>query len=156
MPFFVLLGSPFGLGIACSLAISGIARSVLNAIGLVALTTVAFFIARMLTFWTEAHLWGDWSMGRYTTVAPYSLFVGGMTGGFIVLGGTLFLVNPQMRLGTRAWKALLWSTLGGALAPIGWALGPAFREWVMPHDPFRPNAPIAAFQDTPSHQYALF
>src|SRR5260370_42678007 len=62
MPLFVLLGSPFGLAIACSLAISGIARSVLNAIGLVALTTVAFFIARMLTFWTEAHLWGDWSM----------------------------------------------------------------------------------------------
>jgi len=156
VPLFVLLGSPFGAAIACSLAISGISTNIWKAICLIALTTVAFYTARMLTAWTEVHLWGTWSMGRSPTVSPYSLFVGGMTGGFIVLGAALFLVQPKIRLRSLSLKALLWSIFGGVLAPIGWAAGPFLGLSVVPDHPLGPTAAIATFENTPSHQYALY
>jgi hypothetical protein len=116
------------------------------------LTTVAFYASLMLTAAIELHLaWKDWGIGSPPSVSPVSLFAGGMAGGFLVIGGALFLAGPKTRLGSLTRRALRWSVLGGILAPMGWALGP----WVASGHP-GPAAPIAPFGNTPNNQYALY
>jgi hypothetical protein len=158
--YFGYLSSPsFGTIIACALALSGIARKFWKAICLVALTTAAFWISYVLAAGIELHLprqrWG--AMGSYPTVSPISLAAGGMLGAFIVLSGTLVLINRKAGLGRIACRSLSWSLLGGSLAVAGWTLGPSLGPLLVPK-----NAPStyarkeAPFEDTPEHHYALY
>ena len=158
--YFGYLSSPsFGTIMACALAISGISRKFWKAICLIALTTAAFWISYVLAAGIELHLprgrWG--AMGSYPTVSPISLFAGGMIGAFIVLSGTLVLVDRKAGLGRLAGRSLCWSLLAGSLAVAGWALGPSLGPLLVPQSaPSTYARKGAPFEDTPEHHYALY
>jgi hypothetical protein len=146
-------GCLFGVMLALSLAISGITDRLWKLPCIVVLTTVAFFMSWMLMFETAYQLpAGHFSFGGDSTVSPYSLFIAGMAGGFVVFGGTLLLVNPEIRFRSLVLSVIGGSVLGGALAVIGWALGP----WVVTPQPWEVNRSTTAFEDTRLHHSALF
>ncbi|MFI5126837.1 MAG: hypothetical protein ACHQJX_08410, partial [Candidatus Acidiferrales bacterium] len=62
------------------------------------------------------------TMGHVPSPSPIALFIGGLVGGFLLVGAVLFLIAPEG--GRRARKALLWSVASGILAVVGWALSP--------------------------------
>ncbi len=77
------LGAPFGLVIACFLLISRIVRNALKAIGIVALSTAAFFVSVMFADFVELGLGrmgvpagGEWSFGGGLTSASLCHFTG--------------------------------------------------------------------------------
>ena len=149
-------GCLFGVMLAFSLAISGTTDRLWKLPCIVASTTVAFFISWMLMFETAYQFpGGHFSWGGYSKVSPYSLFIAGMAGGFVVFGGTLLLVNPRIRFRSLVLRVLGGSVLGGALAVIGWALGPSVGQWVVPPQPWEVNVWTTAFEDSQLHHSAL-
>ena len=149
-------GCLFGVMLAFSLPISGITDRLWKLPCIVVLTTVAFFISWMLMFATAYQFPGGHdSFGGYSRVSPYSLFIAGMAGGFVVFGGTLLLVNPRIRFRSLVLRVIGGSVLGGALAVIGWALGPSLGPWVVPPQPWEVNVWTTAFEDTRLHHCAL-
>jgi hypothetical protein len=149
-------GFLFGVILALALTVSGITDRLWKLPCIVVLSTVAFFISWMLMFETAYHLpGGHFSWGGVSTVSPYSLFTAGMTGGFVVFGGTLLLVNPEIRLRSLVLSVIGGSVLGGSLAVIGWALGPSLGPWMVTPQPWEVNVGTTAFGDTRLHHSAL-
>lgn len=150
-------GCLFGVMLAFSLGISGIMDRFWKLPCIVALTTVAFFTSWMLMFETAYQLpGGKYSWGGESTVSPYALFIAGMAGGFVVFAGTLFLVNPSIRRRSFVLRVISGSVLGGALAVIGWALGPSLGPWVVNAQPWEVHVWTTAFEDTRLHHSALY
>jgi hypothetical protein len=149
--FGYLTGGTFGVALASSLFLSGIVTKIWKLISLVAITTAAFCISWLFAVFVEMSLpWKHLSMGTAPSSSPVSLFAGGVTGGFIILSGSLLVTNFQiMTLRTIRSKAFLWSIFSGVLAPIAWALGPSLGTLVVP---YRQPYAIAEF----SNQCALY
>lgn len=141
-----LLGGPFGVALAISLAISGVMPKTWKLICLIVITTAAFYISLLLTGFVELSLpWKHLSMDAAPTTSPVSLFAGGMAGGFIVLTGSLLLASGENTTFREiASKALLWSVFSGILAPIAWAFGPSLGTLVVPN---RQRYAIAEFSN---------
>src|SRR5260370_14638111 len=111
---------------------------------------------------------GEWSFGGgLVRHSATSLVAGGILGAFMFLLGTLLLIRPsENRLAVLIWKALAWSTLGGATAPAAWALGPSLGMWVwLALHSAGLTSPPNTFQNAmynngafgaPNHLYALF
>lgn len=141
------LGIPFGAITAFLLAITGVTRSASRLLCLVLLTAGTFIVSVFLAMGLVVAA-GSRLIGTPDTIHPIALFAGGMTGGFIILSGALFLSQPKMRFRATAWNALRWSPLVGALAPVAWALGPSFgmRIWSVLH-----AAGLTSPTNTPQH-----
>jgi hypothetical protein len=122
---FVLFGVPFAAAVTCSLTITGIVREVWKGVFVVMSISAAFYLSLWLTVFVDLILpwqkWGD--MGSFASVSPVSLFVGGMTGGFLVMAAVSLVAYPEMHQSRRILKALGWSAIAGALTVIGWTLG---------------------------------
>lgn len=126
-----LAGLVFGALIALCFALSGIPSGAWNAMRLIGVSTVAYFVSFFVAFAVEFALapylpeTERWSMGHIETGSPVALFAGGAAGGFLVIGEILHLLYPQTGARVLALKAASWSVLSGALAALGWALGPS-------------------------------
>lgn len=123
----------FGSFLAFPLAISGILDSkvlfsLLKALGLIGVTTVAYFISFLTAFGVQLSVpqivpsAEVWSMGNYEPASPIALFVGGLVGGFVVSAGVVFLSRSEISKGTRTRKVIQGALFGGGLGVAGWAL----------------------------------
>jgi len=89
-----------------------------------------------------------------------ALFVGGLVGAFVMLMVLFHIVAPEARPRGHAAAAFFWSLAGGALAVVGWKLGPSLGMalWSGAHarglTPPAETALNAAGQ--PSHELALY
>jgi hypothetical protein len=122
---FAILGLPFAAVVTCSLAITGIVREVWKGMFVLIAISATFYASLWLTVFVELSLpwksWGD--MGASPNVSPVSLFVGGMTGGFLVMATVFLVAYPEIHQSRRILKALGWSFIPGALTVTGWYLG---------------------------------
>lgn len=160
------LGIPFGVIVAFCLAVTGIARGISTLGCLIALTICSFPISVFFAEGLEIGALTHTETGTPEILQPIALFAGGMAGGFLVLGGALFLARPRTGLRAIVWKALRWSVLGGALAPIAWALGPSLGMWVWsglhvagltsPHNTFSEAMYGESGVGAPNRLFALF
>ncbi len=126
-------GVVFGAFLAIPLVISGILDSgklysLLKALGLIVVSTAAYFLAYVTAFELQLNFpqivprAERWDMGTYEPASPIALFVGGLVGGFLVFAGLMSLCRPEINKGTRARKILEGALLGGVLGVAGWAL----------------------------------
>jgi hypothetical protein len=129
----IYCGVVFGSFLAIPLATSGILDSgilycVLKALGLIAVSTAAYFLACMaaigmqLNFPQVVPRRERWDMGTNEPASAIALFVGGLVGGFLVFAGLIFLSRPEINKFTRTRKIILGTLLGGLLEIAGWAL----------------------------------
>lgn len=95
---------------------------------LLAVAIAANILAFLVAFYIQLHLpLSDnqaWSMGHGEAISLASLVGGGLVGGYLFLGEALYLLRPGVRASSLALGALLLSMVSGALAAIGWVLGP--------------------------------
>ena len=126
-------GVVFGSFLATPLAISGILDSgilysLFKALGLIAVSTAAYFLAYFTAFGIQMNFpqivpsSERWDMGTYEPASAIALFVGGLVGGFLVFAGVIFLSRPEINKGARARKIIQGTLLGGTLGIAGWAL----------------------------------
>lgn len=126
-------GVVFGSFLAIPLAISGILDSgilcsLLKALGLIAVSTTAYFLACMTAIGTQLSSpqivpsSERWDMGTNEPASAIALFVGGLVGGFLVFAGVIFSTRPEINKGIRARKIIQGTLLGGALGIASWAL----------------------------------
>lgn len=155
-----LPGFLFGLFICGSLAAYNLLVTIRRALGLTVVTTIAYPLSILLAGGIQLVLpWWHWSMSDRSDISTVTLFAAGFVGAFIVIGVTLWLI-PLIEKESLLIKTLSWSLLGGALAVIGWKLGPSLgmRLWHMAHA-LRLTAPdetaMNARGDT-SHQFSLW
>jgi len=119
-----VLGGVFGTIIAVALAVGGLLPKFWRAILLPVAAAVVFYLSWYSAGIVELGLAsGNSSMGQPFNVSPIAMFVGGVVGGFGVLGVILALVQPQEGMRTHAINAVSWSLMGGILAVVGWLLG---------------------------------
>jgi hypothetical protein len=129
----IYCGVVFGSFLAIPLAISGILDlgilySVLKALGLIAVSTAAYFLACMTAIWVQLNFRQvvprseQWDMGTNEPASAIALFAGGLVGGFLVFAGLIFSSRPESIKVTRARKIILGTSLGGLLGIAGWAL----------------------------------
>lgn len=121
-------GVVFGLLLAGPLVISRILDSLLRALGLIAVSTAAYFFAYSIAFWVQLDFpqivpsAERWSMSTYEPASPIALFIGGLVGGLLIFAGLVFLSRSEIRKGTRARKILQGALIGAILAVVAWAL----------------------------------
>jgi hypothetical protein len=166
-----ILGTPFGVCLAVSLATSGILRGfngLWKAILLVVWSSVAYFVS----VWAAAGL--ELAIPTRSELPPFdyprSMFAGGFVGGLLMLGGVFVLVystwgwptitNTQEPTRTAVFKVLLFSVLCGILGIVGRKLGPylGIYLWSVFHD-LCLTPPTETFQNAlgeSSRQYSLY
>lgn len=109
-------------------------RGVRGMITFVCGSILAFFIALAATF--VAELLSEFGSGAFYSMLNRSrppeplvysagLFVGGFVGAFVMLMALFHVMVPHAKHGRRVATAAYWSLAGGALAVIGWKLGPS-------------------------------
>jgi hypothetical protein len=146
----------FGAIIAFCFARTGVTRSSWRLLCFFALAPCALIIS---IFSAEIIEMGEG--GTTDIIHPLTLFVGGMLGGFLILGGAHVLSQSKMGFRAITWKALRWSILTGAMAPIAWVLGPSlgialsvvFRALGFAYDS---RTFSALYSGPPSQLFALF
>lgn len=122
-------GVVFGVAMVCGLVAFKALKNPVKAAGLIFLSPVAFYAAHFASFVTQLVLSGlglltpseRWTMGNGGSPSPIALFIGGLMGGFLLVGAVLWLLAPR---GHRVRKAVLWSAASGLFAIVGWALSP--------------------------------
>ncbi|MGH9727623.1 MAG: hypothetical protein ACRD4V_03430 [Candidatus Acidiferrales bacterium] len=125
----VFEGVVFGVAVVCGLAAFKIVTNPMKAAALIVFSPFAFYAAYFASFVTQLMLSGlgllseseEATMGHVASPSPIALFIGGLVGGFVLVGAVLWLVSEGNR---HARRALLWSVASGILAVIGWALSP--------------------------------
>jgi hypothetical protein len=121
-------GVIFGVLLTGCLAISGVVPSVWKAQGMIVVATVAYpvsvyaAISIQMGYPQIARSAEQWDMSTKEPASPIALFVGGLIGGFLVLGAVALFFLPRIGKGALAMTALLGAVLGGALGVAGWAL----------------------------------
>jgi hypothetical protein len=126
-------GAVFGIFLALPMVISGILgsgilKSTLKGLGLIAVSTAAYFFAYMTAMGLQMHFpqivpeAERWNMGTPEQASPTALFVGGLVGGFLIFASVVFLAGPKLNKGARSQEILRGALLGGALGIAGWAL----------------------------------
>ncbi|MGH9517600.1 MAG: hypothetical protein ACRD3P_18185 [Terriglobales bacterium] len=118
------LGIPFAAITAFCFAISYMVRSMCRLLCFFALVACTFGIS---VFSAEI---SDFLFSGRERYHPTSLFMGGMVGGFIILGGAFILFRPKTSISGTAREAFFWSVLPGILSPVAWALGPSLGIWI--------------------------
>lgn len=122
-----LSGVVFGVAVAICLAAFGIFDS-RRGLLFTAVSAVAFWLAFYLATSLDPHLpfgLSQWPPGEQQFVSPAALSAAGVLGGFLVLGGALSLLRPEIGKPTIARAAASWSLSGGVLAFLGWLLAPS-------------------------------
>jgi len=127
---FYFLGAVFGALLGICFAIVGVLNR-RQAAKLVLVAAVAYFLSVFAGWGAQLALSAfglltpdeQWSMGGGDALSPVALFIAGLAGAFLMIGGTLSVVRPELIF--TGGKAIRWSPLGGVLALIGWALGPS-------------------------------
>lgn len=126
-------GVVFGSFLTIPLAISGILDSgilysLLKALGLIAVSTTAYFLACMTAIGTQLSSpqivpsSERWDTGTNEPASGIALFVGGLVGGFLVFAGVIFSTRREINKGIRTRKIIQGTLLGGALGIASWAL----------------------------------
>jgi hypothetical protein len=126
-------GVVFGIFLVTPLAISGILGSrildsTLKWLGLIAVSTVAYYLAYMAAVGLQMNFpqivpeTERWDMGTVEPASPTALFVGGLVGGFLIFVSVVFLAGPRLNKGARSQEIIRGALLGGALGIVGWAL----------------------------------
>jgi hypothetical protein len=124
----LLSGALFGLFLVVPLVVTGVLRNPAKALGLIGVTTVAYFLSFTVAFGLQLHhpelapSAERWDMSTNEPAAPAALFVGGLVGGFILFSAALFLCQPGISKRTLVQKAFQGAVLGGVLGAAGWAL----------------------------------
>jgi hypothetical protein len=124
----IIAGVVFGVTLAGCLSLSGVFDSIWQAVLLFIVTFVAYdcsvFSAIGLQMYNRQIVppAEQWTMGHTEPASPIALLVGGAVGGFILFGGTFFLVAARTRVTGIVSKALQGAALGGVLGVAGWAL----------------------------------
>jgi hypothetical protein len=126
----VFQGAVFGVAIVCGLVAFKMFKNPLNAAALVFISPVAFYAAYFASFVTQIVLSvlgllsesEEATMGHVPSPSPIALFIGGLVGGFLLVGAVLWLMVPWGRRRIR--RAFLWSVASGIFAVVGWALSP--------------------------------
>ena len=120
----LLMGLPFGVIISICLLRLGIYASNWRAIRLIVVSGFAYFFAFLVAYFFQGIVvYSFVRHGEQVEFSPAAMFVGGLVGGFFVLGEAF-----SLRMGTtlRALKlALLWSLGGGILGAAGEFLAPS-------------------------------
>jgi hypothetical protein len=107
---------------------SGILYTLLKALGLIVVSTAAYYLAFFTAFVTQLSFrqivpsGEQWNMGTNEPASAIGLFVGGLVGGFLVFAGVMYLSRHEISKGARARKIIQGTILGGALGIAGWAL----------------------------------
>lgn len=120
------LGCVFGAFVAVALVVCGVLRQFWRAILLPFAAAGAFYLS-----WLAAGIVGFGLASRDPYVDqpfigyPIAMFVGGVVGGFVVLGTISILVHPKVGIRTIAVNTSAWSLVGGVLGIVGWLLGPS-------------------------------
>jgi hypothetical protein len=121
-------GMIFGSLLTGSLAISGVVPSVWKAQGMIVVATVAYALSLFTAICIH---WGypqivrsteKWDVAIDEAASPIALFVGGLIGGFLVLGAVALFLRPGIGKGAVMMTASLGAVLGGTLGVAGWAL----------------------------------
>jgi len=121
-------GMIFAVLLTACLAIWGIVPSVWKAWGIILVVTAAYAVALYTAVGIQMRYpqivptAEQWDMGTNEPASPIALFLGGLVGGFLVLGAVAFFCRPGISRGTLARTALLGALLGGVLGVAGWAL----------------------------------
>jgi hypothetical protein len=123
------LGAVFGAIIGSCLALSGVLGA-FGALRFTAAATAAYFLSFLASFGAQLALGSfglltdgeNWSMGNPGCPSPVALLVGGLVGGFLIIGEVLVLVAPRLGKARTLLKAMLWSAVSGVLAVVGWVL----------------------------------
>jgi hypothetical protein len=98
-------GVVFGSFLAVPLAISrildsGILYSILKSLGLIVVTTTAYFFSFLTAFGVQRNFpqivpaSERWDMGTNEPASAIAFFVGGLVGGFLLFAGVIFLSRP--------------------------------------------------------------
>jgi hypothetical protein len=121
------LGAVFGAIIGSCLAQSGVLGA-FGAVRFTAAATAAYFLSFLASFGVQFAL-GSFGILTYNlsgdnpgSPSPFALLVGGLVGGFIIIGEVLVLVAPRLGNARTLLKAMLWSGVSGVLAVVGWVL----------------------------------
>lgn len=127
----LVAGVIYGAALAGCLAILRVLRSPWKAVQLTLVTTAALFVGWLITVAVELALAPVlprdqvWSMSHGEVGSLIALFAGGLVGGLLVPGDALLLARRELGLKAILLSAVLLSILGGALASLGWMLGPS-------------------------------
>lgn len=125
----VFEGVVFGVAIVCGLVAFKVLNNPVKAAALIFFSPFAFYAAYFASFVTHLALAmlgllsesEEATMGNRFSPSPVALFIGGLVGGFLLVGAVLWLMAAGNH---RAKRALRWSVASGILAVVGWALSP--------------------------------
>lgn len=130
-------GPIFGACIAIYFWFFARIRSIVKAVALLVVSTVAYYAATFSGMFLGMFVSG--ALGLHPDGSSLSadmtpgmiapMFVGGAVGAFMVLAAVLRLYSSDS-WGHAAKKSLLGASVGGALGVVGWALGPSLGEAV--------------------------
>lgn len=125
----VFEGVAFGVAIVCGLLAFKVLNNPMKAAALIFFSPFAFYAAYFASFVTQLVLSGLGLLSEseeYTmsggSPSPIALFIGGLVGGFLLVGAVLWLITPAT--GHLVRKAVRWSVASGILAVGGWVLSP--------------------------------
>ncbi|HEV3481491.1 MAG TPA: hypothetical protein VGR97_04100 [Candidatus Acidoferrales bacterium] len=126
----LFMGAVFGVIIAASLVLSGTLR-IAAALQFAAVAAVAYFVSFLASFGAQLALGSlglltEAEAGTMSTpgaASPAALLVGGLVGGFLIIGDVLLLAGGRKQATSSV--TLLWSVASAALAFTGWALAPS-------------------------------
>lgn len=129
----LLLSATFGFFVALCFGVFRIMRSARSIITFVAGSILACFVAfaaatitELLSQFGSGAVYSILNRSRPPEPIVYStaLFVGGTAGAFGLLIALFYTVLPEWRRRGGVAIAFYWSLVGGALAVVGWKLGP--------------------------------
>jgi hypothetical protein len=151
-PFFP--GTLFGVTVSASLGLSGALRKFWNLLAIPVASTLAYYVA----FIVGGEF--DSPFSREGTVSNASLFVGGLTGAFLVLSMISLLLDSTTSWQRRVLNAVCWSPVGGALGIVGGLLGLSLGMalWFLVHS-LGLTSPDETFQNArgePSQMFSIW
>lgn len=165
----LLLSTIFGFFLAACFGIFGVMRDIRGMAIFIGGSILAYSLAvatgsisGVLSQFGSAVFYSMLNRSRPLEPLVYSadLFVGGFVGAFVILMVLFHVVVSEVQRRRRAATAAYWSLAGGALAVIGWKLGPSLGMalWSGLHargvTPSTETALNAAGQ--PSHELSLY
>lgn len=154
-------GFLFGLFASGGLALTKALTGTRRAAWLMAITTLTYPLAILVSGGIQLLLWRTSSVDDRPDLSGITLFAGGLVGAFVVIGMTQLLAPSQVDKRSILVKSFWYSLLGGILGVVGWYLGSSLGMslWTVAHDlhlTARDEGWLNALHGDTSHQFSLW
>jgi hypothetical protein len=134
----LLPGALFGAAVGLCLWLYGLVRTLWKLLIITGISSVTLFFSALIDVYLEYFSpWPLHAIGTpFSNASHAALFAGGVSGLFLLVAAFFLILDAGQPVRKTIFKALCWSPIGGALAVVGWTLGPWLGGalWSLQHD----------------------